>query len=261
MDVEVPVLVTRPAGQADALIGALLERGFSPVHLPLLAIQAIDPLPGAQRQRVLDLERFEHLIFVSANAARIGLDCIQDCWPQLPVGQRYWAVGESTALSLEAAGLTAERPVEDMSSEGLLALPGLRNLHNQRVLIVKGEGGRRLIEETLRQRGAEVESLQCYRRAAVAHDPVKTLSLIESSQVSLILISSGEGLEILSGLLRPQEHTKLASIPLIVPSPRVVKLAEQLGWQRVQLADNASDPAVLAATENWREAHGREIQH
>ncbi|MFK7828232.1 MAG: uroporphyrinogen-III synthase [Congregibacter sp.] len=258
---EMRVLVTRPAGQADALMRALAEHGFTPLHLPLLAIQAIDPLSGEERQKLLDLERYDHLVFVSANAARIGLSCIQDYWPQFPAGQHYWAVGESTAGVLEGSGLSPQRPAVDMSSEGLLALDGLADLRSQRVLIVKGEGGRSLIADTLRDRGAQVDSLACYRRGCVEHDSADCLALVSHPRVALILISSGEGLDLLSGLLRPQEHTNLASIPLIVPSPRVVERAHQLGWKNVERAANASDTAVLAATKTWREAHVGEIQH
>jgi uroporphyrinogen-III synthase len=262
MAAEVRVLVTRPAGQADALIASLEQRGFSAEHLPMLQIEAINPLPGVQRQRILDLDRYQHLIFISANAARIGLECIDDHWPQRPVGQRYWAVGESTAQVLEAAGLEVTRPADDMSSEGLLALPGLASIRDQRILIVKGEGGRGFLEEQLRARGALVEALICYRRAAAAHDGQACRGrLFGQRPVQLVMVSSGEGLELLSGLLQPGEHTNLAQVTLLVPSPRVADQALQLGWKRVECAENASDSAMLAAAEKWRETHLGEVQH
>lgn len=254
------VLVTRPAGQADELLQALQHRGYTALHLPLLAIEPVDPLPEEERQRILDLERYDHLIFVSANAARIGLACIDDYWPQRPAQQQYWAVGESTALALKKAGLAAERPGGDMSSEGLLALDGLMTVQGQKILIVKGEGGRTMLEDTLQARGAEVSSLRCYRRRTVQHEASTCIALVSKPTTALILISSGEGLDVLSGLLQPREHTNLASIPLIVPSPRVAEKANQLGWRSIECAANASDAAVLAATETWREAHVREKQ-
>jgi uroporphyrinogen-III synthase len=261
MGAELRVLVTRPAGQADGLVAALQQRGFAPRHLPMLQIEALDPLPPAERQRVLDLDRFDHLIFVSANAARIGLACIDDYWPQRPSDQRYWAVGESTALVLEAAGLHVERPSSDMSSEGLLALTGLADLSGQRVLIVKGQGGRQFLEEQLRGRGALVETLCCYRRGPAAQDGQKCREMLAAAPVQLVMVSSGEGLELFSGLLQPREHTNLAEITLLVPSLRVAEQARQLGWRRVECAENASDAAMLAAAEAWRETQLGETQH
>ncbi len=255
MGADCRVLVTRPATQSASLVAALESQAFSVARLPLLAIEAFDPLPGPERQRVMDLDRYQHLVFISANAARIGLDCIHDFWPQLPVGQRYWAVGVSTATVLEEAGMVVERPEKDMSSEGLLALPGLAAVDQQRVLIVRGVGGRQLIATTLEERGARVDSLCCYRRRPVDYDGAQLRRDLAASPVHLILVSSGEGLGLLSGLLQPQEHTNLARTTLLVPSPRVAKDAEAQGWQQVITVDNASDEAMLAAAQAWRDAH------
>lgn len=257
---ELRVLVTRPEGQADALISGLRGAGFTPVHMPMLTIEPVVPLSGIQRQRLLDLDRYEHVIFVSANAARLGIDHFRDYWPQLPEGQTYWAVGQSTALCLEAEGLEVSRPPSDMSSEGLLAMPGLADLQSQRVLIVKGEGGRKFLEEQLRQRGAKVDSLECYRRGLATHDGEACRDLVTQPKRSLILISSGEGLERLSGLLQPREHTNLAMATLVAPSLRVAEQARKLGWKNVECADNASDSAMLEAATDWQGAHMGERQ-
>lgn len=261
MTAEQRVLVTRPAGQADSLMSSLSEAGFTALHMPMLAIEPMDPLPGIARQRILDLDRYEHVIFVSANAARLGMACIGDYWPQLPQGQIYWAVGESTALCLEAEGLQVTRPESDMSSEGLLAMPGLADLQSQQVLIVKGEGGRKFLEEQLRGRGAKVDSLECYTRGFAPHDARACRDLIAMPERTLILITSGEGLERLSCLLQPREHTNLATTTLLVPSLRVAKQASELGWEHVEQAENASDAAMLAAATTWRKAHLGETQH
>lgn len=247
-----PILVTRPEGQVQGLQSALEGQGLHTRHLPLLAIEATDPLPGTEHQKILDLDLFDHLIFVSANAARIGLERIDEYWPQMPMGQRYWAVGVSTAKVLERAGLVAARPETDMSSEGLLAMPGLMAVDGQRILIVRGEGGRTLIADTLTERGANVSSLCCYRRGPVPYEQDRLLREFTAEPPSLVLISSGEGLSHLSGLLSPQEHTTLARIALVVPSPRVAEQARAQGWREVMQADNASDEAMLAAVQAWR---------
>ncbi|MEE4279727.1 MAG: uroporphyrinogen-III synthase [Halieaceae bacterium] len=261
MGAEERVLVTRPRGQADALLDSLSEAGLTGVHLPLIDIEIINPLPGEARQKILDLDRYEHVFFVSANAARIGAERIEDLWPQWPARQRYWAVGTSTAAVLEAAGLRVERPETDMSSEGLLAMPGLQQLSGQRCLLVRGEGGRTMIAETLRARGAGVDELPCYRRRAVEHTPDEVKALLGPGGCDLVLISSGEGLELLGRLLHPGEGTTLAGTTLIVPSQRVAESAIALGWPRVETADNASDAAMLAAVKRLRQQRSLETQH
>jgi len=246
------ILVTRPEGQANALLAALRAAGWRAEHLPVIAIEALDPLPPAARQRVLDLDRYAHVIFVSANAARIGLEHMQDRWPQWPAQQRYWAVGASTAAALEAAGLRVDSPASDMSSEGLLAMPGLADVDGEACLLVRGEGGRTAIADTLRDRGARVDELPCYRRRAVDHDEVTIDALLQGDPIGVLLVSSGEGLEQLSRLLRPRERTTLAGTTLLAPSPRVASRARELGWRRVGIAENASDQAMLLAAQRWR---------
>ena len=260
MAAEPRVLVTRPEGQADTLMQGLRRAGWCPIHLPLLRIEAIDPLPGAMRQRVQDLDLYNHVLFISANAARIGLACLEDFWPQWPDGQQYWAVGKSTADVLESRGLRVRRPVSDMSSEGLLALPGLANLAGQRCLVVRGEGGRTYLADVLGERGAEVDALVCYRREAVSYSEHSLRERLAEGSVEAVMISSGEGLEILTRLLQNRERTNLPRATLFAPSERVASLASELGWSSVQTVENASDSAMLAAAQQWRDAYFREIQ-
>ena len=244
-------LVTRPEGSAQALIAGLNRLGFTVTHLPMLALEPIDPLPPAERQRILDLDLYQHLVFISANAARFGLAAIDDCWAQYPTGQQCWAVGESTARTLEAVGLAVNRPEHDMSSEGLLALEGLQAVAGDKVLIIKGEGGRDTLRRQLQARGAMVHTLSCYRRVAPDYRDSDVLRHLCEEPPGLVLISSGEGLGNLSRLLQPRENTNLASIALIVPSARVAEEAAQLGWRCVSCADNAADASMLDAAERW----------
>lgn len=256
MPAEQWALITRPEGQAEPLIAGLAARGLNSLHLPMLTLQPLDPLPARERQRVLDLDRYQHLIFISSNAARFGLAAIDDYWPQYPEGQQYWAVGGSTAGVLEAAGLSVITPEVDLSSEGLLALPGLQRVDGERVLIIKGEGGRDLLQRRLGERGAEVHTLSCYRRGPPTLAADECQARLAEQPVQLILISSGEGLAQLSRLLQPQENTNLAGITIIVPSARVAEQASALGWRAVRTAHSASDDAMLEAVSAWQHAQG-----
>ncbi|MEO0437939.1 MAG: uroporphyrinogen-III synthase [Pseudomonadota bacterium] len=246
------MVVTRPEQQSRSLVSALEAAGFSVLRLPMLRVEAIEPLAPASKKTVYDLDLFEHLIFVSANAAHFGLECFSDVWPQHPEGQIFWAVGEATAQVLEKKGFTAVRPKTDMSSEGLLALPGLQEVSGQRILIVKGEGGRGLLATTLENRGARVSELHAYRRSSVSHDSRVWIRRLDEEVPTLLLISSGEGVELLSRLLQPREHTNLADHVVIAPSPRVAKLANELGWRQVRTVANAADACMLSAAEEWR---------
>ncbi|HET9680094.1 MAG TPA: uroporphyrinogen-III synthase, partial [Gammaproteobacteria bacterium] len=148
------VLVTRPAAQAPTLAEAIEAAGGSALLFPVLVIEpvplAIDPPPEA-----------DWYIFISPNAVKHG-------WPLVAAqaaNARIAAIGPGTAQALTQLGHPADVHPQKGDSENLLAASVLQSMEGQRVVIVRGDGGRELIAETLKQRGAQVGYLEVYRRA------------------------------------------------------------------------------------------------
>jgi uroporphyrinogen-III synthase len=245
------VVVTRPAGPAaDAFCARLEESGYRTQKLPLLVLEAIPTLPASQRGLIENLDQYQHIIFISGNAVRFGLECIESRWPQMPVGIHWYAIGDATARELLDHDIRAKTPGEDMTSEGLLSLPELQDVAGERVLIVKGEGGRETLRQALQKRGANVEELACYRRLAPQPPEGGLGEQVKRWNVDTILISSGEGLANFGQLLSPEETTKLGPMCLVVPSERVARIAREMGFERITIAENASDAAMLKALES-----------
>ncbi len=252
------VLVTRPEGQESGLVAALEARGFYVCHQPLLALEAVDAPDGAERSRILDLDRYQHVIFISSNAVRFGMPWLEAFWPQWPVGLNWYAVGDSTARALANWGVEALTPGANMTSEGLLQLPSLQSVHHERVLIVKGRGGRELLREALQQRGASVDQLACYRRLPVQLEEGELAARLADWQIDVIALSSGQGLDSLLALISREETSKLGRIALLVPSRRVAEQARAVGFERLLVAENATDDAILRALEQWQQDAGEQ---
>ncbi len=251
------VLVTRPAGEAsDTLCAAIKAAGYQVYNQPLLELTALPQLSAAQRQLVLHLDLYQHVIFISANAVRFGMALVEDFWPQLPVGLHWYAIGAATAAALERFGIAAITPGSAMSSEGLLAVRALQNVRGQRVLIIKGEGGRDTLTQELTRRGAAVDDLACYRRSCPSLPTAALAAKLVQWNIDVIMLSSGEGLANLLLLLSPSETTKLNHTGLIVPSQRVARMAQDAGFVRIVIAENASDMAMLHALQEWRAGTG-----
>jgi uroporphyrinogen-III synthase len=251
MATEPGVLVTRPAGQGKALCQALAAAGFRPLQQPLLQLEALPALAPGVRQHLLELDKYQHIIFISANAVHFGLACIDDYWPQLPLGLNWYAIGSATAALLAERGLAPLSPATEMTSEGLLARPELQQVAGQRVLIVKGEGGRDTLRRELSARGARVDELACYRRRCPELAAGELARKVTAADVKFILLSSGEGLANLLALLSEKETTKFRDMCLVVPSGRVARMAQEAGFSRVATADNASDEAMLRALQEY----------
>jgi len=250
------VLITRPAGQAEGLRVAAEAAGYCVYEQPLLQLEPLAELPAQQRQQLLNLDNYQHIIFVSGNAVRFGIAFIEDYWPQLPVGLNWYAVGAATAALLRSHGLDVHAPVQDMSSEGLLALQPLQAVSGQRVLIVRGEGGRTRLREELLERGAQVDDFPCYRRLPPEVTAETFARQLLDWQIGTMMISSGEGLDNMLALLSEQETTKFRDIALIVPSRRIAAQAQETDFGPVVIADNASDAAMLSALEQWTASSG-----
>jgi uroporphyrinogen-III synthase len=245
--VERAVLVTRPAAQAASLCELVEGAGLNAIRQPMIEISPLPELPPRQLQMVLDLDLYQHVIFVSSNAVRLGMDWIGQYWPQLPLGLQWYAIGGATAEYLEEQGVAVLQPETEMNSEGLLALPGLQAVDRERVLIIKGEGGRKKLADTLRERGARVDQLSVYRRNPPAVSAGALSALFRENRFAAIVFSSGEGLHNMLSLLGEGEPEHLREIPLIVPGERVAEAASDSGFKTVVIARNATDQAIMEA--------------
>jgi MFS superfamily sulfate permease-like transporter len=77
-------------------------------------------------------------------------------------------------------------------SEALLALPQLEQVAGKRIAIFRGVGGRTLLADTLRSRGATVDYVECYRRRRPDADAGPLLQ--RWADVSAVTIASAETL-------------------------------------------------------------------
>lgn len=243
------VLVTRPVHQAQGQIRQLEALGAEPVALPLLEIAPIDETEPAAFQtiksRILELDLYAGVIFVSPNAARLGADWIDQYWPQLPLGVHWLAVGAATADALEQAGIPASHVPGGHDSEALLRARVLQNVADQRYLILRGTGGRELLAETLRARGARVDYADLYRRRCPHYPSAVIQSTIFKPRLSAILITSGQALEHLLELAGASPV--LFDTLIVVPSQRVASLARARGCNRIRIADGPDDRSMIRA--------------
>lgn len=241
------LLLTRPADDCAALAETLAGQGFFSRCLPLLEIM---PLPVSDRIRraIAQLPGCSAVIVVSKPAARIAVDLLKAHGLQ-SLANPWFSVGAATAQILKEHGLDVSFPVDGDDSEALLQLPRLREAvagPGAQVLILRGEGGRELLAERLRELGASVEYLELYRRDLPAYAPQTLPRQIEAERLNGLVVSSGQGFEHLRQMAGDDWPT-IARLPLFVPSPRVAELAHAAGAQTVVDCRGASAAALLTA--------------
>jgi uroporphyrinogen-III synthase len=224
------VVVTRPGALAAGLAERIEAAGGRAIRFPAIEIEDL-PLPDALRRAA----NYDLVIFVSPTAVdRATRDNRR--WP------RAAAVGAGTRQALEARGIAPViAPQGEADSEALLALPELRQVAGQRVLIVRGQGGRALLGEALAARGAWVDYAECYRRTRPRADPAALLSSWADGAVHAVTVNSGEALENLAALLGEAGAARLRATPLFVPHARVAAQAERLGVRQAFVAGPTDD--------------------
>jgi uroporphyrinogen-III synthase len=248
-DSALPVLVTRPASQAEEICPSLEALGCEVIRQPLLKIEAVAETPKTKSQ-FMDIDLFDAVIAISRNAAEMGLEYLDQYWPQWPVEIDWIAIGPVTAAVMEAQGLEVKMPSSQFDSEGALAMPELQDVAGKKVLIWRGVGGRETLASTLRERGAEVVYAELYQRLIPQYTEQQWQQAL--TQSPLLLVSSGQGLEAIAAQ-QPRISENVRGI--IAPSSRVAELAKSLGFSEIQIAASAQDADMLAAVQDWLLAH------
>lgn len=242
------VLITRPTADSAVLAALLAEQQIYSSSLPLLEIHALPETP-AQRSLMLNLDRYSAVIVVSKPAAVLGLQRLDQYWPQ-PLAEQHWfTVGAGTGQILADYGLSVSWPEQGDDSEALLALPKFLDVINTpepRILIMRADVGRDFLAEQLKQRGVQVDFLALYQRRLPVYPSGTLVTRIQQEQLNGLIVSSEQGLRHLIELAGEAWPT-LASLTVFVPSPRVAKIAQELGAQHVIDCRGASNQAVLNA--------------
>jgi uroporphyrinogen-III synthase len=219
------VLVTRPRGLAQGLARRIEAAGGRAIIFPTIEIV---PLPHAG-----PMPRYDLVVFVSPTAVVQGARWID-------AGEKVLALGAGTAHEIMKSRKDVTFPASGADSEALLALPELADVAGRRVLIVRGEGGRALLGETLLLRGAKVDHAECYRRVRPRADAAPLLA----DWVDAVTVNSGEALSNLLELLGERGRRALADTPLFVPHPRIAEQASAAGAREVLVAGAGDDEMV-----------------
>ncbi len=241
------IVVTRPREQAAQLAQRIEQAGGKVVLFPLLEISpSADPQP--LRNLIARLHKFDLAIFISPNAVRYGMEAIRAAGT-LPANLKIATVGQGSAKALRDLGAqNVIAPQDRFDSEALLALPALQNAKGDRVVIFRGNGGRELLGDTLKARGATVEYAECYQRSKPQQDG----ATLFAADPHAITLTSSEALRYLWDLLDERGRERLAAVPLFVPHTRIADAAQRLGWRNV-ITTAEGDDGLLSSLVAWAE--------
>lgn len=245
---QIRVLVTRPAAQAENLCSNIEAEGGQVSRFPVMEIVPAPDLAAA-KQRFAQIEQYWLVIFISANAVKHSVDLIGEIPPSVNLS----AVGPATLRGLQAHKLRVEiTPKAPFNSEALLAHPALQDMADKKVLIVRGAGGREVLAQQLRQRGAEVDYAEVYERAIPDSDPAPLIDSLKSGKIDIVTVSSNQMLENLLKILAPQHQDLLKDVTLLAWGPRIMQITDKLALNHPPLiATRSDDEGVMETLLSW----------
>jgi uroporphyrinogen-III synthase len=240
------VVVTRPEPGCSETIGSLRQRGLQAIASPPFRLVARPA--GELASALRGLEGLDYVIVVSPFAARlVGANAS----PALLETPLFIAPGSGTGRILENAGADVIYPASGGTSEAILALPELGAVAGRSVGIFGAPGGRRLIDEELARRGADVHRVDGYRREP--QPPAEALldALAQGRRLH-VLISSMNALQQISEGLPGALRARWFDSSFVVSSPRLERACSSLGAEDVTVAAGAADDQMIEALERIR---------
>ena len=239
------VIVTRPAAQASGWLESLEAHGLSVAALPLIEIAA----PADASAVTAAWQRLEHCqlaVFVSPNAVE-HFFARRPPGMAWPIGLSAASPGPGTTQALLAAGVPPDQLIEpaadsaQFDSEALWLRLRERDWQGCAVEIVRGDGGREWLADTLQAHGASVRFVAAYCRAAPVWQPAMQALLDQAMALPeghLWLFSSSEAIDNLLVHWRSVsgcEGARMlpAKLRALTTHPKIARAAQRAGFEQV----------------------------
>ena len=235
------IAITRPVDQAKKLSALITEAGGTPISFPLIEITPLKDY--SQFEAVINqIETYDWAIFISSNAVQNGMPRLVKAG--IPKNLNFAAIGPVTASELESFGIKHVLiPNSRFDSESLLTLPEMTDVADKKILIFRGVGGRDVLAETLKARGAQVTFAECYQRINPQTNCDLLANLYHEKKLHDIVVTSSEAMRHLLDLAG--DANWLRNVTLCVNHARIAEYPLQLGL-KVLVANAPGDEAMLA---------------
>ena len=162
-------------------------------------------------------------------------------------GQVFYAIGGGTATTLRRMDIDEVCVPMRMDSEGLLALPALRDVRDCDIGLITAPGGRNRIGPDLQARGARVHRADVYVREAIALSSASIARLRAFAGPLLLPVSSGEALSAALTAAPADIATRLRGAVVLAASERLAAFARDAGCIDVRVAAGPRPAQLLAA--------------
>lgn len=244
----VHIVVTRPDGQAEALIGRLETLGATVLHAPTIRI-GDPPSYTALDAALRHVPFYDWIVWTSANGVArtfarletLGLD------PNVLNSCQLAVIGDSTARVLASFGYTADLVPPQAVAESLrdaLVAAGVGT--ESRVLLPQPVTSRDVLAPGLRAVGAVVDVAPAYQTELNTDAATNVRQWLAAGRIDCALVTSPSTVR---GLLELLDHDleTLRRIPLACIGPVTADAVRALGSEPALVATEHTNDGLIAA--------------
>ncbi len=234
------IAVTRPLHQAENFRMMLQRADANTILFPLLEIVPPNDLTVAQK-KLNDIQGYDLVIFVSSNAVDHAFKWIK---PSDLNTVKIASTGKKTASLLTKLHVDTDFFPETLfNSEALLAIPAFLNFcKNKRIAIVRGDGGRDFLRDSLLNIGANVDYIDVYQRVF----PQENIGLLKQywqrDQLDMVVLTSESSVVNFFNLAANENW--INQLTVVLGSPRMQGKIPNSFQGKLLIAEDPSDETL-----------------
>lgn len=225
---KIALISSRPQGANVQLSDDLKNSEIKLLSFPLTEIH---PLNNYQifDGVIENIKTYQHIIFISTNAVHFFLERVKKLSLQIPKNLIFSSIGPTTKLLLQKKlSVDVHFPIKTFDSEHLLKEKIYNNVEGQKILIIRGEGGRETLKNALEEKGAIVNYGECYVRKYVDIDLNQLKNDLVNYHHQFILFSSTNSAKHFIDQLHNIETGWLQNIKIIVNHKKIEGLLSKI---------------------------------
>ena len=225
---KIALISTRPQETNVQLSDELKNSEIKLLSFPLTEIH---PLNNYQifDGVIENIKTYQHIIFISTNAVHFFLERVKKLSLQIPKNLIFSSIGPTTKLLLQKKlSVDVHSPIKTFDSEHLLKEKIYNNVEGQKILIIRGEGGRETLKNALEEKGAIVNYGECYVRKYVDIDLNQLKNDLVNYHHQFFLFSSTNSAKHFIDQLHNIETGWLQNIKIIVNHKKIEGLLSKI---------------------------------
>ena len=218
---KIALISSRPQGTNVQLSDDLKNSEIKLLSFPLTEIH---PLNNYQifDGVIENIKTYQHIIFISTNAVHFFVERVKKLSLQIPKNLIFSSIGPTTKLLLQKKlSVDVHSPIKTFDSEHLLKEKIYNNVEGQKILIIRGEGGRETLKNALEEKGAIVNYGECYVRKYVDIDLNQLKNDLVNYHHQFILFSSTNSAKHFIHQLSKVDSRWLQNIKIIVNHKKI----------------------------------------